>query len=52
MTFYNLPNTDLKIDYDAKAKRLKITGITERDRVIEHSIDNVTDVVTIELGVW
>jgi stalled ribosome rescue protein Dom34 len=51
MTFYNLPEVETKIDFDKKTKVLRITGITEHDRVITHTDNGVTNAVTIELEV-
>lgn len=37
MTFYNLPGVDAKIEFDAKTKKLTITGLDENDRVIHRT---------------
>lgn len=41
MTHYVLPDIRARIDYDKDTKELKITGLTEHDRVVL-STDNRT----------
>lgn len=48
MTFYNLPGVDAKVEFDAKAKVLVISGLSATDRVITHATNGWTTDVEVQ----